>query len=121
MASTRNLNNNSDYIVEKKENLKKNVLIFDKIYHELPNKYNMFDLGSNPSKMYSDNFSYNNIDIESKLRGIKSCNLEGKDFNPKSQYKKQSSANIFDNNLKSNLYVPKSFVHKDTKYGFHNV
>ena len=30
-----------------------------KYLHELPNKYNMFDLGSNPSKMYSDNFSYN--------------------------------------------------------------
>lgn len=121
MTSTRNINSNFDYIVEKKENLKKNVLIFDKTFYELSNKYNMFDLGSNPSKMYSGNFSYNNIDIESKLRGIKSCNLEGINFNPDSQYKTQYSANIFDNNLKNNISVPKSFLHKDTKYGFHNV
>jgi len=121
MSSTNNLNNYNNYIVEKKQNIKKNDYIFEKIYHELPHKYHMFNLGSNPSKMSSDNFSYNSVDIESKLRGIKSCNLEGKNFNPDSKYKTQYSIDIFDNNLKDNLTIPQSFVHKSNKSGFHNI
>tara|TARA_Y100000389_G_scaffold104282_1_gene101146 strand:+ start:595 stop:960 length:366 start_codon:yes stop_codon:yes gene_type:complete len=121
MSSTKNLNSEYNYIVEKKQNLKKNNYTFDKIYHELPHKYNMFNLGSNPSKMSRDNFSYNSVDIESKLRGIKSCNLEGSNFDPESKYKTQYSIDIFNNNLKNNLSVPESFIHKSYKSGFHNV
>ena len=106
MASTRNLNTKYDYLCEKKQNNKMLEYMTDKTYgvHENPA---FWDLGSNPS-MYAGNLSHNEVDVESKLRGIRSVNLEGNSFNPTMQEKKVGCEKLFE---RTQLYIPSSYTH----------
>ncbi len=108
MASTRNLNTKYDYLCEKKHNEGVLNYMTDTNYgqHDKPV---FLDLGSNPSSMYASNMSHNNIDIESKLRGIRSVNLEGSSFNPTMNQKSVSCGQIFERNK---IYVPSPFKHE---------
>ena len=122
MSSTRNLNTKSDYLCEKKQN--KSILNYltNDFYGRQSKEVHLFNLGSIPTKMYSDHFSNNHIDIESKLRGIQSTNLEKGAFNPKLSAKNFVVMDAFDNNLKQNLYLPNPFIHNtEQRFGFHNV
>tara|TARA_B100000424_G_C22823882_1_gene440551 strand:+ start:64 stop:426 length:363 start_codon:yes stop_codon:yes gene_type:complete len=76
MACTRNKNTHCDYLLEQRKN-------------RLINDYSLFEngssgrahcltiptLGYNPSHLPREVLSSNSIDIESKLKGINSCNL----------------------------------------------
>ena len=119
--STRNSNQKSEYLCEKKQN--KSILDYhlNPAFSEQQGGARMFNLGTGPSKMYSNNLSFNNIDIESKLRNIKSNNLEGTNFNPNLQSKSFNSINLFDNRLKQNVYLPPPLIHfNNERPGFHN-
>jgi len=104
MTSTRNINNPSDYKVKKQES----VMIRDYLlYNDYANTTNpvMFTLGSNPS-FYSGILSQNPIDIESKLRGICSVNLEGPSFNPTPQLKSIPIISYFE---RPSVFLPEPF------------
>ena len=119
MASTKNINNSAEYNCEKKKN--KDVLNYrlDSIFSEQKKPMHMFVLGSIPTKMNSNHFSYNSIDMESSLRGIRSSNLEGPSFNPELKKKDFYTQDIFENNLRDNVYVPRPFFHNsNTRYGY---
>ena len=121
MASTRNSNQKSEYICEKKSNQKNLNYRLDDIYSEQKGNIRSFSLGTGPTKMYSGNLSSNNVDIESKLRGIKSTNLEGLDFNPSLQSKTIRNKELFDNHLKEQIHLPNPFIHhSQERAGFHN-
>lgn len=110
MTSTRNLNTQSDYNVKKQES----VMIRDYLlYNGYANTQNpvMFTLGSNPS-FYGGVLSQNSIDIESKLRGICSVNLEGPSFNPKAQLKSVPTISYFE---RPAVYMPEPFKHSMTE------
>ena len=107
MASTRNLNTKYDYLCEKKTNEKLLNYLTDVNYGQ-NNKPAFFDLGANPSTMYSGNMSHNEIDIESKLRGIRSTNMEGADFNPSLQKKTVACEQLFE---KNKTFVPSPYKH----------
>ena len=119
--STRNSNQKSEYLCEKKQN--KSILNYhiNSAFSEQPTTARMFAMGTGPSKMYSNNLSFNNIDIESKLRNINSTNLEGSDFNPTLQSKQFKSIDLFENRLKQNVYLPPPLIHfNNERPGFHN-
>jgi len=106
MTSTRNANTQADYNVKKQES----VMIRDYLlYNDYANTRNpvLFDLGSNPS-FYSGVLSQNSVDIESKLRGIRSVNLEGPSFNPTPQFKSIPNVSYFE---RPNVYMPKPYIH----------
>lgn len=122
MSSNRNNNNYSEYICKKNENNKSMDYKLANYYGENNNKVHMFTLGSIPTKMSSNNFSYNSIDIESKLRGIRSNDLEFGSFNPDLQKKDFYSMDVFENNLKENVYMPPPIFHdSNERKGFHNI
>lgn len=76
MASTRNLNMNSDYNLEQKAN--KDYLAENLYLHSssgIPTTTCIPNVGYIPSHMSRDTFSNNPIDIESQLRGIRSTDL----------------------------------------------
>jgi len=106
MTSTRNLNTQSDYNVKKQESIMIRDYLLHKDYANTNNPV-MFSLGSNPS-FYSGILSQNPIDIESKLRGICSVNLEGPSFNPKAQLKSIPTVSYFE---RPAVYMPEPFTH----------
>ena len=122
MSSSQTINQKGDYNCKKNENLKLMSYNLNPVYGEQKNPCQMFVLGSIPSKMGSHHFSHNSIDIESKLRGIRSNNLEGSSFNPELEKKDFYTKNIFDNHLKEPIYVPRPFFHNSNlRKGFHNI
>ena len=122
MTSTRNLNTTNNYKCEKKMNENLLGYLTNTIYGEQKSHVNMFNLGSNPSKMDGSNLSHNHIDIESKLRGINSTNLVGSSFNPELSKKSFSTTELFNNHLKENVLVPRPFFHnQDERSGMHNI
>lgn len=122
MASTRNLNEKAEYSCEKKMNKNYADYMTASYYGETPGNTIMFDLGTGPSKMYGGNMSHNSVDIESKLRGIRSTNLEGPNFNPALQTKSTQSQELFDNHLRNNVYLPNPVIHYvNERGGFHNL
>tara|TARA_Y100000389_G_scaffold203265_1_gene251157 strand:+ start:35589 stop:35972 length:384 start_codon:yes stop_codon:yes gene_type:complete len=116
MASTKIHNERIEYNINKKMNYNRLNYLLDNVY-ENNDRYKMVDLGGN-TKLYSSNMSYNNIDIESKLKGINSCNLEGMNFNPEVNLKKIESLSMF---KKPPFIVPPSFIHISGRRGFHNI
>ena len=118
MSYTDNKNQQPEYNVEKKMNNDKMNYMLSKDFSENKSVHKMFHLGGGVPKLYSDNLSYNNIDIESKLRGIKSTNLEGLNFNPELQSKKVLDKALFE---RQKTYVPPSFMHTCERRGFHNL
>jgi len=106
MSSTRNLNTIHDYTVKKNESKK----ITDyMLYNGYANNNNpaLFVRGPNPS-MYADQLSYNAIDIESTLRGIRSTNLEGPSFKADPVLKTLNETEYF---KVEKTYLPKPFLH----------
>lgn len=106
MTSTRNMNTQQDYNVKKQES----IMIRDYLlYNDYANTQNpvLFNLGSNPS-FYGGVLSQNSVDIESKLRGIRSVNLEGPSFNPTPQFKSIPSISYFE---RPSVYLPKPYIH----------
>jgi hypothetical protein len=105
MTSTRNKNTQSDYVVKKQES----IMIRDYLIHDYANTKTpvMFSLGSNPS-FYSGVLTQNPIDIESKLRGIMSVNLEGPSFNPAPQFKSLPTVCYFE---RPKVFLPESYIH----------
>lgn len=106
MASTRNLNTKCDYLCEKKQNNQVLDYMTNKNFG-VNDKPAFWDLGANPN-MYSGNLSHNEIDIESKLRGIRSVNLEGSSFNPEMKEKKVECDQLFE---RTKVYIPESYQH----------
>jgi len=110
MASTRNKNTKSDYNVKKQES----IMIRDYLLHnDYANSKTpvMFNLGSNPS-FYSGVLSQNSIDIESKLRGIRSVNLEGPSFNPTPQFKSVPTVSYFE---RPTFILPQPYIHSNSE------
>lgn len=121
MSSSRNLNTRSDYLCEKKANNDFTNYMLDPVFGEQKGNVQMFDVGTGPAKMYSGNFSHNEIDLESKLRGIRSTNLEGPSFDPQLRRKNTTSEKLFDNHLREKVYLPNPFPHySNERLGFHN-
>ena len=118
MASTNNKNLGPEYKVEKMMNQNKMNYMLSTDFSENKSIHKMFDLGGGVPKLYSENMSYNNIDIESKLRGIRSTNMEGFNFDPNLKSKKISYEKLFE---KQQAIVPPSFLHTSERRGFHNI
>ena len=120
--STRNNNQKSEYLCEKKQNNSILNYHINSAFSEQPLNVRMISMGSGPSKMHSSNLSSNHIDIESKLRNIKSNNLEGTNFNPSLHSKQFKSIDLFENRLKKNVYLPPPLLHSNNERpGFHNI
>jgi hypothetical protein len=105
MTSTRNKNAQGDYNVKKQES----VMIRDYLLHnDYANTNNpvLFSLGSNPS-FYSGVLSQNSVDIESKLRGIRSVNLEGPSFDVTPKFKSIPTVSYFE---RHEVLLPKPYV-----------
>ena len=110
MTSTRNKNAQSDYNVKKQES----IMIRDYLlYNDYANTKNpvFFDIGSNPS-FYGGVLSQNSVDIESKLRGIRSVNLEGPSFNPAPQFKSLPTVCYFE---RPTVFLPDSYIHSKSE------
>lgn len=119
MTSTRNLNENIEYKLEKEKSVKHMEYIMSSSNQFSTNqKWNMFDLGGGVPKIDSSSMSYNSTDIESKLRGIRSSNLEGSDFNPTLHSKSITTTPLFH---RSGVQLPPSILHVSNKSGFHNI
>uniref|UniRef100_A0A6C0KLF5 Uncharacterized protein n=1 Tax=viral metagenome TaxID=1070528 RepID=A0A6C0KLF5_9ZZZZ len=122
MTSTQNCNYKYNYACEKKQSSDLLAYRLNSVFSEQKNPAQMAVLGSIPSKMNAQHFSYNSIDVESRLRGIQSCNLEGPSFNPELKKKDFYTQTMFDNNLKDNIYIPRPFYHdSSSRKGFHNI
>lgn len=79
MASTRNKNTYEDYHLEQKKNTVSNQYnVYSNSSYGKAYKTSIPEIGYTPSKMPSDLFSHNSIDIESELRGIGMTNLVNK-------------------------------------------
>lgn len=117
MSFTSNKNQNSEYKVEKMMNSNTMNYMLNKDFCKNRSMHNMLELGGVP-KLHSESLSYNNIDIESKLRGIKSVNLEGTNFNPTLQQRKITDTQLFH---RPKVFVPPSFLHICERNGFHNI
>ena len=121
MSEQRNKNNVVEYKLQKKMNKSINDYMLNPNFSENNSNSRMFDLGGCP-KFYSKTLSHNNVDIESKLRNIRSANLEGRNFDPKPQIKALYSTKLFDNKLKHEIYLPNPFIHHtNERPGFHNL
>lgn len=121
MSAQINKNNPVEYNLQKKMNKSIQDYAINQNYSENNRNSRMFDLGGGP-KFYSGNLSFNNVDIESKLRNIRSANLEGTNFNPSPQLKTLYSVNLFENNLKNKVYLPNPFLHhSNERPGFYNI
>jgi hypothetical protein len=107
MASTRNLNTKSDYLLEKRMNAD---IIQQRLYDGfgVNSQPGFFRDGVNPSRMDSSHFSSNSTDVESMLRGIRSTNLEGPSFQPTPMFKKMGELTYFD---KLPMIMPKTYYH----------
>jgi hypothetical protein len=107
MASTRNINTQSDYILEKRMN---SAILEERLYSGfgINNNQQLFKDGVNPSKMDSYCLSSNPVDIESMLRGIGSTNLEGPSFQVSPLMKQMKETTYFD---KIPMVMPKTYNH----------
>lgn len=117
MSFTSNKNQDAEYKVEKLMNNQKMNYMLNKDFGQNKSMHKMLELGGVP-KLHSEALSYNNVDIESKLRGIKSVNLEGLNFNPDLQSRKMTDTPLFE---RQKVYVPPSFLHVSERSGFHNI
>tara|TARA_A100001011_G_scaffold400745_1_gene518237 strand:- start:65 stop:418 length:354 start_codon:yes stop_codon:yes gene_type:complete len=117
MSFTSNKNQAPEYKVEKQMNANKINYLLNKDFYENKSVHKMVELGGVP-KLSGSVLSYNDIDIESKLRGIKSTNLEGVNFNPELQSKKLIDTPLFE---RPKVFVPPSFLHVYERSGFHNL
>lgn len=117
MAFTNNRNQVAEYRVEKRMNSTKMNYMLNTDFSDNKSTHKMFELGGIP-KLSSEVLSFNNIDIESKLRGIKSVNLEGVVFNPELQPKKHTDTLLFE---RRRTFVPPSFLHSCERSGLHNI
>tara|TARA_Y100000389_G_scaffold145289_1_gene143776 strand:- start:224 stop:580 length:357 start_codon:yes stop_codon:yes gene_type:complete len=118
MSVTDNKNQNPEYRVEQLMNANKMKYMLNKNYIENQSAHKMFELGGGVPKLHSELLSHNNIDIESKLRGIKSVNLEGTNFNPDLKERKLTDTPLFN---KGKVFVPPAFLHTNERSGFHNI
>ena len=118
MSFTSNKNQNAEYKIEKQMNNNKMNYMLSEDFSQNKSIHKMFQLGGGVPKLHSESLSYNNIDIESKLRGIKSVNLEGFDFKPDLQSKKISDTLLFE---RQKTFVPPSFLHVNERSGYHNI
>jgi hypothetical protein len=109
MTSTRNKNTQGDYNVRKQES----VMIRDYLIHDYANTKNpvLFSLGSNPS-FYGGVLSQNSVDIESKLRGIRSVNLEGPSFDVNPQFKSLPTVSYFE---RHRIILPQPYIHSNNE------
>jgi hypothetical protein len=110
MSSTRNSNTINDYRVKKQESVKINDYMLYRGFSRNDNPA-MCVLGSN-STMYSGQLSYNAIDIESTLRGIRSTNLEGPSFKADPLLKSLPCVEYFN---RSPTYIPESYFHSTSE------
>jgi hypothetical protein len=117
MSFTSNKNQDVEYKLEKRMNQNKMNYSLNEDYSQNKSIHKMFELGGVP-KLHSEVLSYNNIDIESKLRGIQSVNLEGGEFNPELHSKKITDKSLFE---RQKAFVPPSFLHVCSRSGFHNI
>jgi len=117
MSFTSNKNQHAEYKVEKFMNFNKMNYMINKDFGQNQSIYKMLELGGVP-KLHSEALSYNNIDIESKLRGIKSVNMEGANFNPDLKQKNITDTSLFQ---RQQTIVPPSFLHLSERNGFHNI
>ena len=117
MSFTSNKNQDAEYKVEKCMNSDKMKYMLNTDYGQNRSIHKMLELGGIP-KLHSEILSYNNIDIESKLRGIKSVNLEGSNFNPDLKSRKMTEVPLFE---RQKTFVPPSFLHVSERSGFHNI
>jgi hypothetical protein len=110
MSSTRNRNTPNDYKLETKFN--------DSFYDY--NVYNGYGKNNKPAyfvngiigTMHSSNFTENNIDVESMLRGIRSTDLEDGPFKVNPEYKNLKELSYFE---RIPLFVPEPFIHSNTE------
>ncbi|MBC60884.1 MAG: hypothetical protein CMP11_00340 [Zetaproteobacteria bacterium] len=122
MATTRNHNQHGDYLCKKKEIEKSLDYRINSVFSKQRKPNHLMVLGSIPSKMAPSHFSYNPTDVESVLRGIHSCNLEGPSFRAELEPKNFYTFELFDNHLRNHVQVPPSFVHdKNERFGIHNI
>ena len=117
MTSTRVKNEGIEYSLEKEQNNKHVEYLLNIGAQENNKRTKMFDLGGVP-KLVSSQLSYNSTDIESKLRGIKSTNLEGCNFNQDLHAKTFLSSELFERHA---MQLPPSVYHKSQRSGFHNI
>jgi len=117
MSFTSNKNQDAEYKTEKLMNANKMNYILSKDFGENRSFHKMLQLGGVP-KLHSEALSYNNIDIESKLRGIKSVNMEGANFDPDLKSRKMTDTPLFE---RQQAFVPPSFLHVSERSGFHNI
>lgn len=119
--STRNFNQKAEYLCQKKQNKSMMDYHLNSVFSEQPTSIRMLSIGG-PSKMSAQNLSNNYVDIESKLRNIKANNLEGTNFNPSLSKKQIKTAELFENRLRQNVYLPPPMLHyNNQRPGFHNL
>lgn len=120
--STRNFNQKAEYLCQKKQNKSMMDYRLDSVFSEQPTNIRMLSIGGGPTKMSAQNLSHNYVDIESKLRNIKATNLEGANFDPVMSSKQIKSAELFENRLRQNVYLPPPMIHyNNQRPGFHNM
>ena len=117
MSFASNKNQDAEYKTETLMNSNKMNYMLNKDFGENRSVHKMLELGGVP-KLHSEALSYNNIDVESKLRGIKSINLEGANFDPDLKSKKMTDASLFE---RQQQFIPPSFLHVSERSGFHNI
>lgn len=118
MSSTCNKNQDAEYKVEQLMNDHKMNYMLNTDFAQNKSVHRMFELGGGVPKLHGETLSYNNIDIESKLRGIRSVNLEGFNFEPDLQPKKITGTPLFE---RAKPLVPPSFLLNNERKGFHNI
>jgi hypothetical protein len=107
MASTRNINQQTEYNLKKTQNSR----IFNhETTNKVINKASLFELGANPNLTMKEQGS-NAVDVESMLRGIRSSNLEGASFSATPNKKEIKSVPLFD---RPNVFLPTPFSHITT-------
>ena len=114
MASTRNINNRSDYKMEQKMNNQGSsyVLNPDRLFAH-KNAYPCF--GTNTGHMPLTNLDYNGIDVESSLFGINSTNLVTPQKEVYAQPKQLQNVQFFD---RIKPVLPESLVVETTQRPF---
>jgi hypothetical protein len=118
MTSTRVKNEVIEYSLEKEQNNKHIEYLLNLTAQENKKETKMFDLGGGVPRLTPSNLSYNSTDIESKLRGISSKNLECGNFDPSLQSKKLGSSSLFQ---RLDVQIPPSILHQSQRNGFHNI
>jgi len=106
MSSTRNINQQYDYNVKKRESSNFLNYISNINYHKQASPAFM-ELGSN-AKLPAEQLCRNYIDVESMLRGIRSTNLEGDSFRTVPINNNISDVKLFE---KPKLVIPNSYKH----------